>query len=72
MSNKPSYKFYCSIVDETTGQVVITDRCSLIGSIDSFGGCEITDMHLASMLRAFIRKARAEYERREYPSPEAA
>ena len=62
----PSYRFNFEIVDETTGTVVISDFCGLTG-IDQLGGCESVDMHVASMLRAFTRKARGEYERAEYP-----
>lgn len=58
----PSYRFRFEIVDASTGEVVIADFCSL-GSIDPFGGSEAVDMHVAAMLRAFSRTARAEHER---------
>jgi hypothetical protein len=61
----PSYRFKCAIVDQTTGETVISDWCSL-GSIDQFGGCEAAEMHVASMLRAFERTARGEHERENY------
>lgn len=61
MSERPTYRFHCKIVDEATGETVIADYCQ-ITSIDQFGACESVDMHVASMLRAFERKARAEHE----------
>src|SRR5690242_17563560 len=51
----PSYRFNFEIVDEATGNVVISDFCGLT-AIDQFGGCESVDMHVASMLRAFTGK----------------
>lgn len=71
MPDAPSYRFHCKIVDEATGEVVIADYCALT-SIDQFGGCESVDMHVASMLRAFIRTAKAEHERADDPEKEPA
>lgn len=67
MPDAPQYRFKFQIVDEATGQVVETDFCP-ITTIDQFGGCESVDIHVASMLRAFNRSGREEYEREEYPA----
>lgn len=56
------YRFKCEIVDDETDEVVIADYCTLLGTIDQFGGCETVDMHVASMLRAFQRTARPQHE----------
>lgn len=65
MSAVPTYRFKFALVDEATGEVISSDFCALT-SIDQFGGCESVDMHVASMLRAFERTVREEYERQNY------
>lgn len=61
----PSYRFKFQIVDESTDEVVAEDYCGLT-TIDNFGACESVDIHVSSMLRAFQRTGRAEYEREHY------
>jgi len=56
-----TYRFHCIIEDTDTGETVIEDSCALT-SIDTFGGCENVDMHVASMLRAFQRTVKREHE----------
>jgi hypothetical protein len=56
-----TYTFQFTIIDKSTGETVVEDSCTL-GSIDQFGGSEMVDLHVASTLRAFERKYRAEHE----------
>lgn len=67
MTDKPSYRFQCRIVDESTGDVVILDHVSLT-RIDQFGGCESVDHAVARMLRQFEQTAREQYERELTPA----
>lgn len=62
---QPSYRFHCRITDENTGAAVEFDFCSLT-DIHADGSCESVDLHVASLLRAFNTKGRAQYEAKEY------
>ena len=65
MTNIPQYRFKLEIVDENTGDVIVSDFCSLT-SIDQFGGCESVDMHAAAALRFFNTVGRAKHEAANY------
>ena len=54
------YQFKFEVVDPATGDVLISDYCTMT-RIDEFGGCEIVDIHVASALRA-LRKIAHEKE----------
>jgi hypothetical protein len=66
VSGTPAYRFKLEIVDETTGDVIVSDFCSLT-SIDQFGGCESVDMHAAAALRFFNTVGRSKHEAENYP-----
>lgn len=69
MTDRPEYRFKFAIVDETSGEVVWSDFCSL-SAINRFGSCESVQIHVTSMLRGFERHVREEYERDNYPERE--
>ena len=64
----PEYQFKIQIIDKTTGEIVASDWTYLT-TIDQFGNCESVDIHVASLLRAFNRTGRAEYEQQKYSEP---
>jgi hypothetical protein len=65
--SKPDYRFLCHIVDQATGEVVIS-ASTFLSTISSSGECESVDMEVGSMLRAFGQKVRDKYEAENHPS----
>jgi hypothetical protein len=68
---KPDYRFVCHIVDQTTGNIVISGS-TYVSSIDRYGQCESVDTEVGAMLRSFERKIREQYERENYQPEESA
>lgn len=63
------YRFEGKIVDEETGEVVIS--CSTYLSKISYAGeCESVEMETGSMLRAFEQKHREKHEEQFVEKPE--
>ncbi len=52
MENK-NYRFKCEIVDEDTGEVIVTANTYISSHITELGECESVDMEVGSLLRAF-------------------
>ncbi len=51
-----NYRFNCEIVDEDTGEVVISASTFVSSHITDLGECESVDMEVGSMLRALKKK----------------
>jgi hypothetical protein len=65
-----NYRFCCQITDETTGEVVETDWCTITDArIDEFGGCEQVDHVTGKLLRNWRNFARAEHEHHGLQEP---
>lgn len=51
-----NYRFKCEIVDEETGEVIISASTFVSSHITEFGECESVDQEVGSLLRAFKKK----------------
>jgi hypothetical protein len=63
LTSKPDYRFKFQIVDESTGEVVEADWCTINDErIDEFGASATVEIHISKMLRNWRNFARDEYE----------
>lgn len=51
----PEYHFFCSIVDETSGETILK-ASTYISEVGPNGECESVDMEVGNLLRAFREK----------------
>jgi hypothetical protein len=63
MTAQPEYRFTFQITDQTTGEVVENDWCTITDArIGENGECETVDREVGRMLRNWRRFARENYE----------